>query len=80
MYIAEKELHPHSSKKKKVTPWSEEQLQALKRAFVKNIRMLTVPNKMECEKAREKEKVLQSRDLKNIKFRVHHEIQRLRKK
>ncbi|XP_053385899.1 uncharacterized protein LOC123556415 [Mercenaria mercenaria] len=69
-----------TGKKIKVVPWTEKQLAAMRRSFAKNIRCLRVPNKEECGRARKNESLLLSRDWKNIKFRDHDEIQRLKKK
>ncbi|XP_053379897.1 uncharacterized protein LOC128546026 isoform X2 [Mercenaria mercenaria] len=74
------EFPVQTGKRIKVVSWTEEQLAVMQRSFAKNLRCLRVPNKEECEQARKNGSLLLSRDWKNIIFRAHHEIQRLKKK
>lgn len=64
----------------KPIPWTKEELDALNRQFCDNYRTLTTPRLEQCVAAKKQEPALQRRDWKSIKFRVHHELQKLRKK
>lgn len=59
-------------------PWTGSELAALKRQFGKHYRLMMVPNKADCMRAKDKETALKDRDWKTIKFRVHHDIRKLR--
>ena len=65
------------SKKKdrtKITPWSNDEKLAVMKEFATQIRMLKVPGKNECERAKSNAPILLPRSWKNIKYYVKNII------
>ena len=60
--------------------WRAEEHEVVLQHFEKDIRLLRVPGKRDCELCKKKNPLLQNRTWSDIKFHVYNRVQILRKK